>query len=415
MLTEGWDANTVTHIMGLRAFGSQLLCEQVAGRALRRMSYLLKTYRKDTGEEVLPKDKHRYNADNLIEKFPPEYAHIIGVPFKMFKGGKTEAPPPPVDLTHVKALPERQLTMEIVFPNIIGYRVESMDGEIKHDFSLIENYEIDGSKFPTETILTSPISANEEKLEVKGVLEKRDQELIFLITKELIKFHFSDEEGNPRFQQFNKLKHIVTEWYNEKVLLLNIADSRYKRLLYFEEPKKMVDHIARGINPQYNSTEFIRPVFNHYNKFNSTKYVNGNTVKEVFPAEKSHVNYVVMDSDWEGVCAKTLEELELVTCYVKNQFLGFAIPYTKDGKDRQYYTDFIAHVKSKDGSIKNLMIEISGMSKDKAEKKWFVENRWIPAVNSLKDKYSYNEWHFIEIANDIRNIKNQLIEKISSL
>ncbi len=80
-------------------------------------------------------------------------------------------------------------------------------------------------------------------------------------------------------------------------------------------------------------------------------------------------------------------------------------------KDRQYFTDFIARVKSKDGSIKNLMIEISGMSKDKAEKKWFVENRWILAVNALKEKYEYPEWHFIEIANDSRNIKNQLIKK----
>ncbi len=333
----------------------------------------------------------------------------------MFKGGKTEPPPQPVDLTHIAPIPSRQAEMEIEFPNVVGYRVENLDGEIKHDFRNIENYEIDGSKFPTETIMTSPISPNEEKLEVKGVLEKRDKELIFLITKELIKYHFSDEEGNPRFQKFNKLKNIVEEWYNEKVLLLNIPDQRFKRLLYFEEPKKIVDHIARGINPDNNTTEHIRPVFNYYNKFSSTKYVNGNTVKEVFPTEKSHINYVVMDSEWEGICAKTLEEIESVECYVKNQFLGFTIPYTKDGKDRQYYTDFIARVKCNDGTIKNLMIEISGMSKDKAEKKWFVENRWIPAVNALKDKYEYPEWHFIEVANDIRNIKNQLIEKIQSI
>jgi type III restriction enzyme len=80
-----------------------------------------------------------------------------------------------------------------------------------------------------------------------------------------------------------------------------------------------------------------------------------------------------------------------------------------------YFTDFIALVKSKNGTVKNLMIEISGMSKDKAEKKWFVENRWIPAVNALKDKYNYPEWHFIEIANHIRNIKNLLAEKIASV
>lgn len=408
MLTEGWDANTVTHIMGLRAFGSQLLCEQVAGRALRRMNYFLQGYDKEGNPT---EDKRKI----VVHKFPPEYAHIIGVPFKMFKGGKSEAPPQPVDLTHIAALPERQETMEIEFPNVVGYRIENYDGEIKHDFSNIENYEIRGDITPIETQLASAFSAEEIQIKIQSVLEKRDQEVIFWLTKELIKFHFSDDDGNPNFQKFNKLKSIVSEWYNKKVILLNIQDHRYKRLLFFEEPKKMADHIARGINPHINTTEHVRPVFNYYNKFSSTKYVNGNTSKEVYATRKSHVNYVVMDSEWEGIAAKTLEELPQVISYVKNQFLGFAIPYVKEGKDRLYFTDFIARCKGKDGKLKNLMIEISGFSKDKAEKKWFVENRWIPAVNALKDKYEYPEWHFIEVANDIRNIKNQLIEKINAL
>lgn len=408
MLTEGWDANTVTHIMGLRAFGSQLLCEQVAGRALRRMNYFLQGYDKDGNPT---EDKRKI----VLYKFPPEYAHIIGVPFKMFKGGKSEPPPQPVDLTHIAALPERQEKMEIEFPNVVGYRIENYDGEIKYDFSNIENYEISGDIIPIETQLASAFSKEEIQIEIQSVLEKRDQEVIFWLTKELIKFHFSDDEGSPNFQKFNKLKTIVGEWYNKKVILLNIQDQRYKRLLYLEEPKKMVDHIARGINPHINTTEHVRPVFNYYNKFSSTKYVNGNTTKDVYATQKSHVNYVVMDSDWEGIAAKTLEELPQVISYVKNQFLGFAIPYVKEGKDKNYFTDFIVQCKGKDGKIKNLMIEISGFSKDKAEKKWFVENRWIPAVNALKEKYGYPEWHFIEIANDIRNIKSQIVEKIQSI
>lgn len=408
MLTEGWDANTVTHIMGLRAFGSQLLCEQVAGRALRRMNYLLQGYDKDGN----PTDDKR---KIVIEKFPPEYAHIIGVPFKMFKGGKSEPPPPPVDLTHVKALPERQSEMEIVFPNVVGYRVEDLDGEINCDFSDIENYEVRGDLIPIKTKLASAISEAEIDIEIQSVLEKRDTEIIWYFTKELINHHFSDEENSPQFQKFNRLKQIVEVWYRDKLFLNNIADQRFKKLVYFDDAKKVVDHIARGINTQKNTAEHIRPVFNYYNKFSSAKYVNGNTVKDVYYTEKSHVNCVVMDSNWEGICAKTLEELDQVVCYVKNQFLGFTIPYVKDGKDHFYYPDFIARVKGKDGSVRNLMIEISGMSKDKAEKKWFVEKRWIPAVNSLKDKYEYPEWHFIEISNDVRNIRNQLIEKIATI
>lgn len=407
MLTEGWDANTVTHIMGLRAFDSQLLCEQVAGRALRRVNYFLQGYDKEGNPT---NDKRKI----VIEKFPPEYAHIIGVPFKLFKGGETAPPPAPVDLTHITAIPERQAELEIDFPNVAGYRVEQFDGEIKYDFSGIENYEIRGDLMPIKTKLSSAFSATEIEIEIQSVLEKRDAEIIWWITKELIKVHFADDNENPQFHKFNKLKQIVAEWYNSKVLLLNIQDQRYKRLLYFEEPKKIVDHIIRGINPHINTTDYIRPVFNYYNRFSSSKYVNGNTAKEVYATQRSHVNYVVMDSGWEGIAAKTLEELEVVS-YVKNHFLGFAIPYVKDGKERLYFPDFIARVKGKDGILKNLVIEISGMSKDKAEKKWFVENRWLPAVNALKDKYEYPEWHFIEIANDIRNIKNQLTEKISSI
>jgi len=408
MLTEGWDANTVTHIMGLRAFGSQLLCEQVAGRALRRMNYYLQGYDKDGN----PTDDKR---KTVIFKFPPEYAHIIGVPFKMFKGGKSEPPPQPIKLTHIAALSERQKTMEIEFPNVIGYRIENYDGEIKYDFTNVENYEIRGDITPIETQMASAFSSEEIQIKIQSVLEKRDQEVVFWLTKELIKFHFSDDDGNPNFQKFNKLKSIVAEWFDKKVILLNIQDQRYKRLLLFEDSKKVVDRIVMGINPHINTTEHVRPVFNYYNKFSSTKYVNGNTSKEVYATKKSHVNYVVMDSEWEGIAAKTLEELPQVISYVKNQFLGFVIPYVKDGKDKQYFPDFIVQCKGKENTIKNLIIEISGFSMDKAEKKWFVENRWIPAVNALKDKYEYPEWHFIEIANDIHNIKNQLIEKISSI
>ncbi|MCX8081723.1 MAG: DEAD/DEAH box helicase family protein [Bacteroidia bacterium] len=409
MLTEGWDANTVTHIMGIRKFGSQLLCEQVAGRALRRMNYFLQGYDKDGNPT---NDKRKI----VVEKFPPEYAHIIGVPFKMFKSGKTSPPPPPVNLIHIYALPERQSAYEITFPNVLGYRVENADNELKYDYSKVENFEIVCSNFPLQTIMATAFLPYEEKLEVQSVFEKRNQEIIYLLTKALINYHFSDDEKNPRFQYFGKLKEIVEYWYNNKVVLIGEKDEKFKKLLYFFDPKLMADHIRRGINPLANTNEFVRPVFNYYNKFGSTKYVNGYTAREVYPTKKSHVNYVVADTgSWEQIAAKTLEELSQVECYVKNAFLGFYIPYVKNGKDKQYFPDFIARVKSSNGKVKNLIIEISGMSQDKADKKWYVENRWLPAVNAVKDKYGYPEWHFIEIENDIRNIKNQLIEKIESI
>ena len=407
MLTEGWDAHTVTHIMGLRAFGSQLLCEQVAGRALRRMNYHLQSYDKEGNPT---KDRRKI----VVYKFPPEYAHIIGVPFKMFKGGTTEPGEPP-NYVQIDAIPERQREFEIEFPNVEGYKTEYQEDEIQFDFSKVENYEIDGSKFPVETVLATAFSGEEQKLSVQSVLEMREQEIFYVITKEILTYHFSDGNGSPEFHKFNRIKKIAEYWYNHKIQLLNITDPAYKKLIYFDHPKKIADHVARGINPHVNTSEYIRPRFNFHNPFSSTKYVSGLTSKDVYKTKKSHVNYVVMDSDWEGVCAKTLEELDAVDAYVKNQFLGFTIPYVKEGDDKRYYPDFLCRVTTKSGNNVNLIIEVTGFNKDKAEKKWYMENRWLPAVNAVRRHYGYEEWYFIEIANDIRNIKNQLTDKIRSI
>ncbi len=407
MLTEGWDANTVTHIMGIRAFGSQLLCEQVAGRALRRMNYFLQGYDKEGN----PTDDKR---KIVIEKFPPEYAHIIGIPFNMFKGGKTTQPAIPRKTVQIAPIPEQQKLFEITFPNVVGYRVENKDSEIRYDFSKLEDYDIDITQTPTEGTLTSAFSPHEEKIEVKSVLEKRDNELIFLFTKELIKYHFSDDERNPSFQKFNRLKFIVEDWYRTKVRLIGIKGDQWKKLLYFHTPKIIVDHIKRGINTHLNTSEHIRPVFNYYNQFGSTKYAGGLTTKDVYTTKKSHINYVAEDSGWEGIAAKAFEEMPEVEKYVKNHFLDFKIPYVKDGKDRDYFPDFIVGYRAADGSIKNLIVEISGYNKDKDEKKWYVENRWLPAVNSVKDKYEYETWDFIEIS-DIQDIKNKLIDKFAQI
>jgi type III restriction enzyme len=157
-------------------------------------------------------------------------------------------------------------------------------------------------------------------------------------------------------------------------------------------------------------------VLNYYNKIGSTKYVNGNTSKRVYATHKSHVNFVVADTDsWEQICAKTLEEMDEVICYVKNSFLGFEIPYIQYGKDKSYIPDFIARVKTPSGKKANLIIEITGMSQDKEVKKWYVENRWLQAVNNILNDYQMDEWHFVEVADDIRDIKNDLRNKIKMI
>lgn len=382
MLTEGWDANTVTHIMGVRAFGSQLLCEQVAGRALRRKSYQL--------------DKDG--------KFPPEYAHIIGVPFKLFKGGTTVIVPP-VDTARVCALPERA-EYEITFPQVTGYRIESAERTIVADFSKVKPYDIDGSRYPESTVMGSAFLETTEKLTLDQIRDKREQELIYSITRHMLEHYYTDDEGNRQFQKFAQLRNVVAYWLLHKTKCIGDA---FLNMLFYENPKAVCDHIMLGIHAEQRKHDRILPIFNHYNRTGSTRYVNNNTTKKVYKTKKSHVNYVVADTDsWEQIAAKTLEEMTEVTSYVKNSFLNFFIPYTAYGKDHKYQPDFIVKAKTPTGKPINLIVEISGFSHDKETKKAFVHDRWLPAVNNMRDKLEMDEWHFVEIAGDIKDIKNEL-------
>lgn len=407
MLTEGWDANTVTHIMGLRAFNSQLLCEQVAGRALRRRSYLLQKYDKEGYPNPLGKQ----------ERFPPEYAHIIGVPFKLFKGGTTETPPPG-DTTRVLALPDRA-DLEIRFPQLLGYRIETTGRTITADFSGIEPFEVDTTKNPVETELGTAFSGETRTMTVASAKEVRDQQLVYWITRWVLHFYYSKDDGLADFGLFSQLKNVVEEWYRTRVRLVGETDPVYKRMLVFETPKAIADHVYRGISAgsRQEGNETVLPIW-HPERFGSTKYVQGQTSKPVYPTEKSHVNVVVADTDsWEQLAAKALEELDEVEAYVKNEYLGFTIPYVaSDGEERRYYTDFVARCTTPGGERVNLVIEITGSNKaDKAEKRWYVENRWLPAVNAVREKYEYDRWAFIEVANDIRDIKNQIVAKLRAL
>ena len=409
MLTEGWDANTVTHIVGLRAFGSLLLCEQVAGRALRRRHYDLVWYDKDGNET---KDKRKYH----VAKFPPEYAYIIGIPFKVFKGGTTNPQPEPIDYKKVHSIPARQDAFEISFPQIDSYRMEYGNDELEYDFSNLENFEIDLSNLPVETKMGASVSSKKEDMATKIPEEKRDQEVIYQVAQWLLNEKFKDDEGNRKFFLFPALRHIAEEWYNTKIRVVGFShDVKYRRLISIYNPQLVCNQIAKGINIHQNNIEFVRPVFNYYRPMGSTANVNGITIKDVYDTDKSHVNYVVMDSDWEAIAAKTLEEMPEVISYVKNQFVGFTIPYQNGNRERRYFPDFLVRTRKTDGSTANLIIEITGMNKDKDDKKWYVENRWLPAANYAKDKYGYDEWHFIEIANDIRDIRPQLEAKIRSL
>jgi type III restriction enzyme len=409
MLTEGWDVNTVTHIMGLRAFGSQLLCEQVAGRALRRQSYVLQGYDKNGQPTKDTKKAVEY-------KFPPEYAHIIGVPFKLFKKGATQSPEPGEPLKPVLALPERQAELEIQFPVVTGYRVESGGEDLQADFEGQENFLVEGHKMPTRTVMSSAFSGEEQELTLDNVREVRLQQLEYHYARCLLAGPLVGADKRPQSHLFGPLRGIVGEWLATKV---HYAGDAFPGMLLFYDDNAVTTEIMKGIHKHRRDTDRIRPVFPHYNNaVSSTARVRGSTSKDVWPTTKSHVNCVVLDSTWEGIAAKELENLEEMTevvSYVKNQFMGFCIPYISKGKERHYFPDFIVKCRLPDGQGVNIVLEISGMAEEKIDKRWYVLNRWLPAVNAVHEQLGLDPWHFVEIANDITDIRKRLKEELGAI
>jgi type III restriction enzyme len=397
MLTEGWDANTVTHIVGVRAFGSQLLCEQVAGRALRRRHYFL---------------------DPKTGKFPPEYAHIIGVPFKFYRGGETVTPERQ-DIKHLLALTER-VELEIRFPNLIGYRIERAHDRVEADFSGTPGFTLDLHRMPVETALGSAFSAERDRLRADPD-RLRDQEVVYWIAQQVLSRYFRDEQGCPQLEKFGDVRRIAQQWYDTQLEVIGETERHFRRLVRHEDAHRVAASVHLGIeaaavNEALDGQASIVPLLNRYNPSGSSAHVHAMTAQPVFKTTKSHVNLVVADTEgWEQIAAKTFEQIEAVESYVKNAFLGFEVPYVdKTGAERRYLPDFLCRVKTPEGERFNLIVEITGFAQDKAEKRWFMRERWLPAVNARRDQLGFLPWYFVEVT-DIERIKNQLVEEIGRI
>ena len=416
MLTEGWDANTVTHVCGIRAFGSQLLCEQVVGRALRRQNYDLLPYDARTGEEINPKDLHRYNKENVTYKFPPEYARVIGVPFNTFKGGKTVVSKPQKPKTIIRALPERQATMEIRFPVITGYRSDNIEGKLTADFTGLPKFKLDFNRIPTETVLQTVVNGDKKML-MSDYKELRDSQVIYYFSHLMIREFYTSKEHGQQFQKFPDIREIVETWYRNQLEIIGGDGSQeQKRLVMLWNYKAVLDNINEGIHKANADHEEITAVLNYYNPEGSTIHVFRPTNKNVWATQKSHVNYIIADDNsWQHIAAQTLDRMDCVVSWVRNTYLGFRIPYTVGDENKEYQPTFIVRVKKADDSFVNLIVECQDFDADntgnKAAKQHYLKDYWIPAANNLK---TYGQWDLLEVR-DIDQLENLINEKIKQL
>jgi len=386
MLTEGWDANTVTHILGVRAFGTQLLCEQVVGRGLRRRSY------------VSEPQSCRINGQEVVfEGFAPEYAEVYGVPFSFIPcSGSNPNPQPGPEVTHVRALEER-IACEISFPRLMGYRYDLPAERLKTTFTEGSRLVLSTKDIPTKTE-NAPIIGESSIHTLDDLKQKRAQEVAFLLAKLTLEKYFSDDAGKLKPWFFPQLLRIARQWLAEYV---TYKDNTFPQLLLLLEfAHDAADRIYKAIVAGDTGDRSLKPILYPYDPIGSTRYVAFDTRRPVYATskEKCHVSHVVADTDsWEQKLAQTLEDMKKVVCYVKNHNLSFTIPYTLNGEEKNYIPDFI--VKLDDGQGKentlNLILEVTGENrKDKEAKVSTARTLWIPAVNNHG---GFGRWAFLEI------------------
>lgn len=380
MLTEGWDARTVTHVVGLRPFQSQLLCEQVVGRALRRASY----------EPVETPEGPRFRE---------EIAQILGVPFEIIPFKATGSPPPPPVHRHrVRALPERA-HLEIRFPRVEGY-TQVVRNRIEVNWDQVVPVTLDPAKIPDDVQMAATLPNNQGR--VVAVMPQRVREMTleaFFATKRLQQLVF-EAAGSltrdfiatgaaraPAHVLFPQLQHVIARYVEEKV-----QDEGHDKRVLFCAPYYgwFIERLKEALRSDASVAEVAEaPMLERSRPEGSTRDVDFWTSREVRDTQKSHVNYLVADSKLEARAAAKLDGAACVSAWVKNAGLGLGVVYEHNGERHEYQPDFVARLAG--SPERYLMIETKGQEDDVTEVKRAAAERWCGAVNA---DGRYGQWTY---------------------
>jgi len=392
MLTEGWDTNTVTHVLGVRAFGTQLLCEQVIGRALRRQSYEL-------------------NEDGL---FNVEYADVLGIPFDFTAEPVIAPPQPPRETIQVKAVRPERDSLEITFPRVAGYRVELPAERLSAEFNADSVLELTPDLVGPSITRNSGIIGEQIDLSLEHLGDMRRSTLIFHVAKRLLYTKWRDPGEEPKLHLFGQLKRITKDWLDN--CLVCKGGTYPAQLMYQELADMACERITAAITRTTLGKSPIKVIPDPYNPIGSTSHVKFNTSKTdrwETDARRCHINYVILDSDWEAEFCRVAESHPRVKAYVKNHNLGFEVPYRYGSENRKYRPDFIVLVDDGHGDDDplHLVVEIKGYRREDAkEKKTTMETYWVPGVNNAGE---YGRWAFAEFT-EVYQIESDFKSKVES-
>jgi type III restriction enzyme len=365
MLSEGWDAKTVTHIMGLRAFTSQLLCEQVVGRGLRRTSY-----------EVEP--------ENGL--FKPEYVNIFGVPFTFLphEGGVETVSEPPNPPVPVFADPAKK-QYEISWPNIIRIDHEYRP-QLTLDLGRVKPLELDAFRTPTLAELAPIIEGKPDisrvtEINLQDLARKfRMQKIVFETARDVYDQMRPTWKGNKESLLAQLIALVERFVRSDRIVILpplfNQDDLR-RRIIITLNMNKVVQHIWEGI--RFENTLALVPVFDSERPIRSTGDMRPwGTRKPREITVRSHINICVYDSTWEASEAFELDRNENVSAWAKNDHLGFEIAYVYQGVVKKYRPDYLIRL----GNGVMLVLEVKGQDSQENKTKREFLAEWVRAVNA---------------------------------
>jgi len=396
MLTEGWDANTVTHVLGIRAFGTQLLCEQVIGRALRRQSY----------------EVHEDGPDQGL--FNVEYADVFGIPFDFTAKPVVAPPEPPRETIQVKAVRPERDALEIRFPRVEGYRVELPEERLAAEFNVDSVLELTPELVGPSLTRNSGIIGEAVDLNLEHLGDMRASTLLFHVTHRLLYTKWRDPGEEPKLHLFGQLKRVTKQWLDS---CLVCKGETYPALLMYQELADMAcNRITAGITRAFIGERPIKALLDPYNPTGSSSHVRFTTSKRdrwETRSDRCQVNWVILDSDWEAEFCRVAESHPKVRAYVKNHNLGLEVPYRYGSEMRKYRPDFIVLVDDGRGDDDplHLVVEIKGYRREDAkEKKSTMETYWVPGVRHLA---TYGRWAFAEFT-DVYQIETDFKAKVES-
>ena len=398
MLNEGWDTNTVTHILGIRAFSTQLLCEQVVGRALRRESYDL-------------------NENN---KFDPDYADVLGIPFEFTNTPVVKPSRPTNTSVRVHPVSPERDHLQIEFPKVTGYRIELPDEQLSAEFTGDSVLQLTVDQMGPSETMNSGIIGEAKELTLEGLDKVRRGEITFHLTAYIINNNLRETGQPPPIHLFQQVRQIVNRWMDEGYLrcepgtypaqLLHraVSDMAARRI------RAAITNSLKRNTPE--GTKRIKAIMDPYAPTGSTQSINFATTAALFshpsqfqterrlrlePKEdKCHINWAVCDSGWEVQFCRILESHPQLKAYVKNQGLGLEVPYRMQDTVRTYIPDFLAVIDDGNGTEDplHLVIETKGYRKEDAvEKATTMNSYWVPGVNNLKE---FGRWAFLELTSE---------------